>query len=90
PAHATLNTPWRVTRLARHGYFVPFLKDPAESNGTPHIDATRNPHPDDLNDPQTDVHTFFREKLVSVTPLSLDLTSRVDLQELQRSFGALD
>jgi len=90
PAHATPDTPWRVSRLARHGYFVPFLKDPAESNDIPRIDATRNPHPDDMNDPQTDVHTFFREKLVSVTPLSLDLTSRVDLQELQRSFGTLD
>jgi len=33
---------------------------------------------------------FNRAKLVSVTPLSLDFTSRVDLAELQRSFGTLE
>jgi broad specificity polyphosphatase/5'/3'-nucleotidase SurE len=36
------------------------------------------------------VHVLLRQKMVSVTPLSLDLTSRVDLEELQRSFGTLD
>ncbi len=90
PAHATPETPWRMTRLGKHGYFVPFLKDPATTNGVPRIDAKVGPHPDDMNDPNTDIHVFHREKLVSVTPLSLDLTSRVDLVELQRSFGTLD
>ena len=90
PVEATPETPWRVTRLGRYPYFVPFLKDPVEAGGIPRIDATRNPHPDDMNDPLTDVHVFNREKLVSVTPLSLDLTSRVDLQDLQYSFGSLE
>jgi len=90
PAHATPETPWRMTRLGRYGYFVPFLKDPATTNGVPRIDARVDPHPDDVNDPMTDIHVFHYKKLVSVTPLSLDLTSRVDLQELQCSFGELD
>ena len=90
PVGATPDTPWRMTRLAKHSYFTPYLKEPTEPNGIPRIDATRNPHPDDMSDPDTDVHVFNREKMVSVTPLSLDLTSRVDLAELQRSFGNLE
>jgi 5'-nucleotidase len=90
PLEATPQTPWRTTRLGRHPYFTPFLKEPTIPNGSQRIDVRRNPHPDDTNDPQTDVHVFYREKLVSVTPLSLDFTSRVDLAELQRSFGKLD
>lgn len=90
PASATPETAWRITRLGKHPYFEPYLKEASEPNGVPRIDATRCPHPDDMNDPETDVHVFNREKLVSVTPLSLDFTSRVDLAELQRSFGELD
>lgn len=90
PVSATPDTPWRVTRLGKHPYFVAYLKEPQQAGGIPRVDATRAPHPADLADPRSDVHVFNREKLVSVTPLSLDLTSRVDLDELQRSFGSLD
>jgi len=90
PLSATPDTPYRITRLGKHSYFVPYLKKPEKISEIPRIDASPNPHPDDLSDPQSDVHVFFRENLVSVTPLSLDLTSRVDLEELQRSFGKLD
>jgi 5'-nucleotidase len=90
PVEATPDTPWRMTRLGRHPYFTPFLKEPADANGFSRLDAKRNPHIDDLDDPDSDIHVFNRGKLVSVTPLSLDLTSRVDLAELQRSFGNLD
>lgn len=90
PQKATPDTPWRITHLGRHGYFVPFLKDTKEEGGQPRIDARVSPSPDDLNDPLSDIRTFHVEGLVSVTPLSLDLTSRVDLADLQQSFGSLD
>ena len=87
---ATPDTPWRVTRLGKHSYFEAYLKEAEKEGGLPRIDAFRNPHTEDLDDPLTDVHAINREKVVSVTPLSLDLTSRVDLLELQRSFGTLE
>ena len=90
PASATPDTPWRVTRLGKHSYFEAYLKEAEKEGGLPRIDAFRNPHTEDLDDPLTDVHAINREKVVSVTPLSLDLTSRVDLLELQRSFGTLE
>lgn len=90
PSRATPSTPWRVTHLAKHPYFVPYLKQPASPGDIPRIDAAPSPHVDDLGDPLSDIRAFRKDNVVSVTPLSLDLTSRVDLDELQRSFGALE
>ena len=84
PIGATFETPWRVTRLGRHSYFVAYLK---EVNGQSRIDAGPSPHPDDLADPTTDVYALNVSHMVSVTPLSLDLTSRVRLDELQNLMG---
>jgi len=81
PIQATPNTPWKVTCLGRHSYFVAYLK---EVDGKSHIDAGPSPHPDDLADPATDVHALRVSHTVSVTPLSLDLTSRVSLDDLQK------
>lgn len=84
PVGATPQTPWRITRLARTRYYDPYVKrsgdweDPAEFSAHRLI-------PDSL--PQdTDVHTTIIDKIVSVTPLSLDLTSRVDFKELDKLF----
>ncbi|MBP9040744.1 MAG: hypothetical protein KBF64_03110, partial [Anaerolineaceae bacterium] len=90
PHDATPETPWRVTHLGRHGYFIPYAKKSDHPGDAPRIDAARAPHPDDLNDPTSDIGTFLKQRMVSVTPLSLDLTSRVDLADLQRSFGTLE
>ena len=89
PAGATPATPWKVTRLSRNRYFMPFLiaEKPGEVS---QIDSAIRVLPDDTTDTGSDVHALKVEKVVSVTPLSLDLTSRVDLQKLQDSFGILD
>lgn len=90
PSRATPQTEWRVTRLGKHSYFVPYLKEPETPGAASKIDARPGPHADDLNDPNTDTHTFKVAGMVSVTPLSLDLTSRVDLNDLTNLFGSLD
>ncbi len=90
PAHATPETGWRVTRLSRNPYFVAYFKEPSEPGKHWTVDAHPAPHADDLNDPTTDSGTFRNDGLVSVTPLSLDMTSRVDLNHLQDMIGPLD
>lgn len=90
PSHATPETPWRVTHLSKHAFFVPFLRKYSNPGSIPRIDASPAPDAGDLNNRLSDVGTFITDKIISVTPLSLDLTSRVDLAELQRSFGNLD
>lgn len=84
PASATPETPWRMTRLAQHRYYIPFGKragtwdEPFYIEGQPGV--TREEVP-----PDSDIYTVLFDKLVSVTPLSLDFTARVELQELEQS-----
>jgi 5'-nucleotidase len=85
PAKATPATPWKMTRLSRNRYFNPFLR-PAPSDQQNPIDSVIRFDPNDPNDQDSDVHAFKVEKLVSVTPLSLDMTSRVDLKVLEEQF----
>ena len=90
PSDATENTPWRVTRLSKHPYFKAYLRESKKPGGGWTVDARPDPHPDDLADPSTDAGTLKTDRLVSVTPLSLDLTSRVELSSLQGLIGKLD
>lgn len=79
PRGATPETPWRLTHLSRYRYFVPIPPPPGES-GRAGYRVRDNPEEAEIG---SDVWCLHNAKEVSVTPLSLDLTSRTD-------FGALD
>jgi 5'-nucleotidase len=83
PSEATVDTPWQVTRLSLQRYYEPFAPDRSawsERGTIGYREAGRLEHePED-----TDVYVLRKKRWVSVTPLSLDLTSRVDLEELNR------
>ena len=65
---------------------VPLEKDPVTGVKEIGYDIA----PDwDQSPPGTDSQTVINQKLVSVTPLSLDLTSRVDLDRLRRTARAI-
>ncbi len=87
PSDATPETPWRVTRLSRSQYYVPVspgrerLTEPVRVDYEIRFDQ-------DLLEPDSDVYAVRVAREVSVTPLSLDMTSRVDLAELERRLGA--
>ena len=85
PSDATPETAWRITRLARHPYFVAYYKEPTEHGKHWTVDGKPLPHEKDLLDPTTDVGTFWTDRMVSVTPLSLDLTSRVGQRQCRES-----
>lgn len=79
PDSATPQTPWRLTRLSRQRYFVPLGPDRANGNGRLGYTIRANP---DQAEPDSDVWAMHAH-VVSVTPLSLDMTARAD-------FGALE
>ncbi len=85
PADATPDTPWRLTRLSRQRYFVPTPPDRANGQGRP---GYRDLDDAQLTEVGSDVWALKVERVVSVTPLSLDLTSRVDLDVLGACLGA--
>jgi 5'-nucleotidase len=84
PADATPATPWRLTRQSKQPYYetLPpaqrFVAGPlAELDYRVFVDWERL-------EPDTDIYAFARDRVVSVTPLSHDLTSRVDFGSLER------
>jgi 5'-nucleotidase len=85
PCDATPDTPWRLTGLSRRRYFVPTPPDRSNGTGRPGYKMIENTR---QAEPRSDVMALMVDRLVSVTPLSLDLTSRVDLDTLAPWLGA--
>jgi 5'-nucleotidase len=79
PAIATRDTLWRLTRLSRRRYFIPTPPDRANGAGRPGYKMLENI---EWTEPESDVWAVMVDRVVSVTPLSLDLTSRVDFDSL--------
>ena len=83
PCDASPQTDWLVTRLSRHPYYVPVA---------PHRRSLEDATPmgfdiildEDAVQRGTDVRAMAIDRVVSVTPLSLDLTSRVDLNGFEQ------
>jgi 5'-nucleotidase len=89
PCDATEETPWRWTRVSRQRYYYP------TSSGRTYL-AEKRPvgyevriDPETL-EPDSDVAALARQRVVSVSPLSLDLTSRVDFNHLDQVFRAIE
>ncbi len=87
PCEASLATPWEVTRLSKQLYFEPVTPkrtawDQPETVGYRRIDAVDGAALD------SDVYALRVKRVVSVTPLSLDMTSRVDLNKFDRLLRA--
>lgn len=83
PSDATIETAWEVTRLARQGYYEP-LKPQRPSWDIPGTMGYREAA--NLKDGarDSDVFVLRQKRLVSVTPITLDMTAPVDLQDFDR------
>jgi 5'-nucleotidase len=98
PDDATPDTPWRLTRVSRHAYFVgvrPKSTYPQKSTFTEEVqkldsservnnnmDYQQLPHPE-RTEPDSDIYALAVDRIVSVAPLSLDLTSRTDWGQME-------
>ena len=82
PSDASETTEWRVTRLSRQKYYVPVvsprarLEEPANIQFKVELDRNNI-------ETDSDVYALRIDRMVSVTPISLDTTSRVDFTELE-------
>ncbi len=86
PRHATPDTAWKLTRVSRKRLFWPTRvpKKHMSEDGTPGYAKALDPQ---TAEPDSDIYTVLHEGLVSVSPVSFDLSSRIDHQELR---AALD
>lgn len=83
PSDATPQTPWEVTRLAKHGYYVP-LKPERESWDVPGAMGYQEAADLQAAAKDSDVFVVRQKRHISVTPITLDMTARVHLGDLDR------
>jgi 5'-nucleotidase len=83
PSDATSATPWRLTRLSHMTYFetVPTQRVSLDQPGPL---GYRLADGFALDPPDTDVYALRVMRVVAVTPMSLDMTSRADFDDLGR------
>jgi 5'-nucleotidase len=84
PDSVTANTPWRVTRQSRQSYYASRrakrqkLDDPGALDYEVYIDYDRL-------EADSDIYAFAVDRVISVTPLSTDLTSRISLTGFEKT-----
>ena len=83
PSDATVDTPWQLTRVSRQRYYEP-LAPVRTSWAERAVMGSREAGELDKEPENTDVYVLRKKRMGSVSPLSLDLTSRVDFSELDR------
>lgn len=81
PDDANEDTQWKMTRLARRPYYKMYVK-PRADLGKPEPISYEVDRAAAGEDPASDNHAILVDRVVAVTPLSLDFTSRVDLNSL--------
>ncbi|MBF0276424.1 MAG: 5'/3'-nucleotidase SurE [SAR324 cluster bacterium] len=86
PLTATSETPWKITRVSRTNHFSSFIESPT-------LDTARDAAQVRVCDPEntekdSDIYALMVERVVSVTPLSLNMTSRVDSQVLHETLSS--
>lgn len=85
PWGATPQTEWRVTRLSRRRVYWPTRPERVALNEIGRLGYRFDTDPADA-EPDSDVYVLMHEHMVSVSPMSLDMSSRTDLYRLQQLF----
>ncbi len=83
PATATLDTAWRITRLSRRRVYWPTRPERAALSDTGRLGYHFHMDPAKA-EPDSDVYAVLHDRVISVTPMSLDMTSRTDLYRLRQ------
>jgi 5'-nucleotidase len=83
PCDATPQTPWEVTRLSRQAYFFP-IKPQRSSWDQPERVGYKRVNELSSEGLGSDVYALRVKRVVTVTPVSLDLTSRVNLRDFEQ------
>jgi 5'-nucleotidase len=88
PVDATPATPWRITRQSRQPYYETLPPAvPPPPGKLVRLDYRVNVNWETL-ERDSDIWAFAADRVVSVTPLSHDLTARTDLAALARALGS--
>jgi 5'-nucleotidase len=85
PWQATYDTDWRITRVSRRRVYWPTRPERESLAATGKLGYRFHADPAKA-EPDSDVYALMHDKVVSVTPMSLDMTSRTDFHSLRQIF----
>jgi 5'-nucleotidase len=85
PDDATIDTPWALTRLAKQRYYDPVAPERKSWSVPGTVGYKEAPELED-EPSDSDVFVLRKKRLVSVTPISLDMTSRANFDDLEMFF----
>jgi len=83
PSDATHDTPWRMTRVSRQLYYQALPSNRRSLTEKRQLDYEMVFDRATL-EPDSDIHALRIDRVVSVTPISLDMTSRVALEQVEQ------
>ncbi len=83
PLGATPETAWKMTRLSRRRVYWPTRPERVALSDVGRMGYHFDSDPSQA-EPDSDVYVLMHEHLVSLTPMSLDMTSRTDLHRLRQ------
>ena len=83
PWGASAETAWRLTRLSRRRVYWPTRPERIALHDSGKLGYSYNSDPA-AAEPDSDVYALLTDKVISVTPISLDLTSRTDMFRLSQ------
>ncbi len=86
PHGATPDTPWALTRQSRQRYYVPKPSERTSVSDRGPVGYEIRYRPEDLEE-GSDLHALLVQGWVSVTPISIDLTSRTNFDSLESLLG---
>lgn len=86
PVNATPETNWRVTRVSRRRIYWPTRPERVALHEVGKLGYELNADAAKA-EPDSDVYALMHDNVVSVTPMSLDMTSRTDLSGLEKLFN---
>jgi 5'-nucleotidase len=81
PEGATLTTPWRFTRVSRQRYFYPVPPSRTSPEQALPMGFITQADPERV-EPDSDIRAVAIDRVVSLCPLSNDLTARTAVEEL--------
>jgi 5'-nucleotidase len=93
PWQASTDCDWRMTRVSRRRVYWPTRPERASLDSAGKLGYEYNTNPGKA-EPDSDVYALMHDEIVSVTPMSLDMTSRTDMYRLrqilegEREYGA--
>lgn len=88
PCTATPATPCRITRVSRQQYWVSPLSMDIE--GQKHLSGYVREIDYETLEPDSDIHAIAVDRVISISPLTIDLTAKLDLQYLQAMLSVAD